>query len=138
MKNLFIPYVIAKKLKEKDFDVNCIASYDEHKDNKLFYCDTEIINAFGGFTSKLIYRKDNYPCVLAPMYQQVIDWFRLKYNLHIEIQIDKTCEPKYCYEIYHYKDFGNWKLVSKRPEMFLHLNYYDNLNEAIKEAITLI
>jgi hypothetical protein len=76
--------------------------------------------------------------VPAPMFQQVLDWFREKYNLHILIETDMTCEPKYCYEIYKYSDFGNWKLVSKRPEMFLHLNYYDNLNDAIKESIQLI
>jgi hypothetical protein len=134
MKKSFVPFGIANKLKEKKFDEPCVC----------FYKDDEILKAvdqhwgcsISGICKHHGYKIDDL--VLAPIYQQVIDWLREKHNIHIIEQLDMTCDPKYCYEIYKYEYFGNWTLVSKRPDMFLYLDPIKNLNAAIEEALELI
>jgi len=138
MKKLFVPFEIACLLKNKNFNKKCVAYYttnfitstlkyvNSKTDGKLMFC-----------------RNNKFPPlydqnISAPIHQQVIDWLKEKHNLYIIEQIDMTCEPKYCYEIYKYEDFGNWTLVSKRPDMFLYSNSINNLDSAIKEALTLI
>jgi hypothetical protein len=144
MKKQFVSYVNALKLKQLGFTEKCFGLYKI--DNYGGTIENPVLISVGGHWGSGInistIDSKNYSIseseAPAPFFQQVLDWFREKHNLHILIETDMTCEPKYCYEIYKYSDFGNWKLVSKRPEMFLYLNYHDNLNEAIKEAIKLI
>ena len=70
-----------------------------------------------------------------PTQEQVINWLREARNIFIEIQIDRTTDPKFCYEIFKYTDFGNWELISKRPEMFLTLDWHKNIEDALQEAL---
>lgn len=126
MKELFVQLTLANKLKEKGFKKSCFGFYPNDENPCIQLCSID--HKFGWW--------DDY--ISAPLYQQVIDWLREKHNLYIIEQLDMTCDPKYCYEIYRYEDFGNWTLVSKRPDMFLYLNPIENLNAAIMEALTLI
>jgi hypothetical protein len=41
--------------------------------------------------------------VRAPTFSQAFRWFREKYNLFHEINVDKTTEPKFAYTIIEYE-----------------------------------
>lgn len=73
MKKLFVSYEIAKLLKEKGFNESCIAYYETKV--TLNFLDTH----FGAIIPT---NKDGFG-VDAPLFQQVIDWFREKHNIRI-------------------------------------------------------
>ena len=74
MKKQFVTYEIALKLKELGFDEECLGYYTINNKGLLYPYNMH----------KYIYRKD-FLCV-APLWQQVIDWLREKYNLYISIE----------------------------------------------------
>lgn len=77
----FIPYEIAKKLKEKDFDEPCIAYYHIYEDeidsiNSLEYAyDWDFYNS-----------KNKYRCG-APTISQVLKWLKDKKYIDTEIHL---------------------------------------------------
>lgn len=83
MENQFVSYEIALKLKEIGFDEPVFATFNYENKPKLR-------EDFIKVSSKL----------KAPLWQQVIDWFREKYDIHI------TVEPLY------------------RPQRFTQIKYY--------------
>lgn len=81
MKNQFVTYEIALKLKELGFDAKCFMIFNEDKELE------ECINVN---TCKLHLKDYNnfkgLPNIIsAPLWQQVIDWLIEKYNIHIYI-----------------------------------------------------
>lgn len=116
MKHLFVPYEIALKLKEKGFDEPCFKVYD----NQSFLQEEEVMD-------ELKLEK-----ILAPLYQQVIDWFREKHNLLIYAVPFKD----------HAADVNdplewNWTIHNKDVGRGLN-DYYEALTKAIREALKLI
>ena len=90
MKNQFCSYEIAKQLKELGFDEKCIASYYTNikENNTAKYDVRKKLNAsfdYNAFIdeddSGYIRNSDKEYYISAPLWQQVIDWFREKYNL---------------------------------------------------------
>jgi hypothetical protein len=81
MKEQFVTYEIAIKLKEKGFDEPCISKYEENYLCQDFSFD--ICNDDTWITNSKLHSKDKY-CA-APLWQQVIDWLREKRNIHIVI-----------------------------------------------------
>lgn len=79
MKELFVNYEIALKLKQLKFDKPCFAYYevsDKLKDGyRLRYVEHEDTNPLHQSI-----KNDN---ILAPIYQQVVDWFLSKHNIYI-------------------------------------------------------
>jgi hypothetical protein len=130
MKKLFLPYELAVIAKEKGFDESCLGEYLKFREPK------EII--FTNPTNKL-YATSN--SILAPLYQQIIDWFREKYKIHI--QIERVSDQNLLY----YKCFLNinghnsYAIESKNNpshSMFAYPDYYSAMNAAITEAFKLI
>lgn len=76
MNKLFVPYYIAVKLRKKGFNEDCLAYYlvGVGPDNRIAL---EI-----GIDNDLETLIERVP---APLYQQVIDWFREKHKIFIEI-----------------------------------------------------
>lgn len=74
MKEQFCSYEIALKLKELGFDEPCFGSYFS---NKSLWIEDEI--DFTALPQGVEYSFD------APLWQQVEQWFRDKYNIHITI-----------------------------------------------------
>lgn len=78
MKHLFAPYELAKLAKEKGFNDECLRCYDngELQDFKHFRAIA--------WTSGVV-QNDNLVdgLVSAPLYQQLIDWFREEHNTKI-------------------------------------------------------
>lgn len=71
----------------------------------------------------------------APEQLTILDWLREKHNIFIEFQIDKTTDPKFCYQIWKYEDFGNWEEI-KVSVFGLTIDYNRNIEDAIVDALT--
>lgn len=152
MKHLFVPYNLALKLKEKGFDEPCITKFETYIDKTKLYpvlgtlgLNTPYENEYHGYDQKIINDTEKHwvftgyknsvldhgnSIVTAPLYQQVIDWFRDKYNL--------VLEASYSYSLRNYQS----KIVKSNGQGWvffeIHDNYYEALDEAIEEALKLI
>lgn len=116
MKKLFVPYDIALTLKEKGFNEQCLDFYS-NENNCLFYNDK--IN------------EDNIHIgqgLAAPIYQQVVDWFREKHNIIINIDYDSK---EYFY-IFTFINNDDIRVLDRLS------SYYNAYEKAIKEALKLI
>lgn len=133
MKHLFVPYKLALKLKEKGFDERCIIYYNEG----MLQLDSS--NTMFGWRNKDFeepYMKDRER-IPAPLYQQIVDWFREKHGIVVSIQRAIQIEPElYGYQI-NYGDAGDGGMMEMQ-QIELELSYYEALNKAIEEAIKLI
>jgi hypothetical protein len=116
MKHLFVPYEIAKQLKEKGFDEPCLAIY---RDRLNDFGVTLISNGIkiAQSSNTLYYDSNEEMICLAPLYQQVIDWLRLEKKILVAER----------WEGWKYGDF-NWG-------WFI---YCETKEEAITEALKLI
>lgn len=73
MKEQFVPYEIANILIDKGFNENCLGYY-ESRDNMLICRDTSF------------YELEKYNLgILAPLWQQVIDWLESKHGVVINV-----------------------------------------------------
>jgi hypothetical protein len=114
MKHLFVPYDIAKLLWDKG-------------------CKLEAY--FGGWdgNQKWYWHPDSDITLDAPLYQQVVDWFREKHKIKVEVRL-----------------YGNSFQQSYVPAIIEGLNpnrtkelqsfgdYYEALTEAINQALNII
>lgn len=122
MNKLFVPYELALLAKEKGFDECCIAIYHSKVNNP----------------EPVIWQGTNSTCVnkllnaaiTAPLYQQLVDWFREKHSICIGNVGDKV--------------HGFSPYISKNSTIVYALwsplipNYYDSFNRALEEAFKLI
>lgn len=128
MKKLFVPYEIALKLKQLNFDEECIALFD--KDGEISGVEyIDIIHLNGIRQKDLTY---HYP-TLAPLYQQVIDWFREKHNCSVGVTsvFENSCIG--CSKISSFLPHCNVDYYDEE-----HDDYYRCLNFAILKAINII
>jgi len=141
MKNLFVSYDIAKLLKDIQFDVSCIARYTKDSEQNIFYLSASELS-FDLVSSKLLYGKllnynagfyDEEGTISAPLYQQVIDWFRDKHNIEILICDEGENELGVEYS-YYLNSLNNHKTIKTE---ICEDNYYEALDKAIKETIKL-
>ena len=85
----FVPFEIAKTLKEKGFKEECLAYYT--KDSGFYYntsYGSDVENAFKSFNSR-----PNHICgkrIDAPTISQVLKWLREEKKLFIEISCNYT------------------------------------------------
>ena len=56
-------------------------------------------------------------------------------DVYIEIQIDHTTAPKFCFEVWKYEDFGNWSRLDVREKFFLYLTEEKCLIDALKISL---
>jgi hypothetical protein len=137
MTHLFVPYDIALILKNKGFDEICFRAYRNTDGEKLLMATSEWTNSGNGHYEKV----EGY-CA-APLYQQVIDWFREVHKIHILIWsfdhgYDMNREHRYV-PIIDYDLFKALKPSQYPPEpKEEYTDYYEALTAAINHAITLI
>ncbi len=113
MKYLFVPYEIAKQLKEKGFDIECLGYINE--EGKTYLFDLKPLANWG------LEHNPKYKGILSPLYQQVIDWLREKSVKIVE-------NPNFEYEIWLRNVEGLYEVKFD----------YMPLNVAIEEALKLI
>lgn len=141
MKEQFVTYEIALKLKELGFNEKCLASYytdDERNYDKgdIYDCRRKLSSSIDfdpfkeEFDNFYINSNETY-YVSAPLWQQVIDWFREKFKYHIEIQSpDYQNENDFYWTIHVVKKIGVFGDGSSD-------NYYEAREQAILKAIEL-
>lgn len=119
MKHLFISQELALKLKEKKFNEPCLGYYG--------IWSTEL--QFPVYAGELENWNTIENLCSAPLYQQVIDWFREKHNISIELHWQQGSQGwSYCYGY----NAGDWFFPKETYK------YYEALTKAIEEAIKLI
>ena len=116
MEKEFVTYEIALALKELGFDEPCLAYFE---DKELMH---GMLNNLG---------KRRY--LVSPLWQQVIDWFRIKYNWLIVVDVANSNE--YYAAIREYDEIG--AIISKIPYKIYSI-YEEAREQAILKAIKLI
>ncbi len=120
MQHLFLPYNLALIAKEKGFNEPCLGVYDkEHRNHSLHLLYTSSYKKFEEMYS-----------LHAPLYQQIIDWFREKHNIHISVKSDLARSTAYQYIIETHSVLNKYGNLGN--------SYYEALNKAIEEAFKLI
>lgn len=120
IKDLFAPYEIAVMAKEKGFDERCLG----YKNSERFLYNYE----YDWFTND---KQKLTDFIAAPLYQQIVDWFRDKHKIHLAVYPIKN------------KWDGDIRIitgnVNSSPYSFSGCSsYYEAFNKAIEEAFKLI
>lgn len=121
MKHLFIPYELAVIAKEKGFNGPCCALYNPNLLNDSIWTTTNS-------NIDLLTNNKKIVCA-APLYQQIVDWFREKHSISILVEIGE--------HEFSYKLFNN-KKDKMLPVASFNGTYYEALNKAIEVAFKLI
>lgn len=119
MEKEFIPYEEALALKELGFDEPCLCYYLKVDGNRKIHLVKQDLE-FQGY---------NY--ILAPLYQQSFRWFREKYNLHSQIEIDS--EEKWTFSIYNLLNLNSLGIYGDQFE-----TYKEAELECLKKLIEII
>jgi len=143
MKEQFVPYEIAKDLKDKGYDQPCFGVYGynmsgyESKSARERLVQIQEISLTEGYTLEFEDLRNSKigEDTSAPLLQETIDWFEAK-GIMITIEIDQTSNPKYCFSIQKYTDPYNWGPY--QASEWLYLTRREATIEAIKEANKLI
>lgn len=126
MKHLFVPYELALLAKEKGFPQHIgsgLAAYDKTEDG------TEWLHTGGAYPVGLL---------VAPLYQQLIDWFREKHLiiitplLYSEKHAYISPDPNFIFE------FAISDHVNGNSSIAKNKDYYESFNKALTEAFKLI
>ena len=137
MKKQFVTYEIALKLKELDFDKECLAWFDE---NKKIQIASDVYKKWTSkpLTNLNIIKVFNIDCITAPLYQQVTDWFREKHNIHIEIELtDNTMQFYYQYCIVDSKnrECHDEDMIDQATRIYNYNERFNTYEEAREQAI---
>lgn len=114
----FVSYELALELKKLGFKRECLAYYD---DDKVCRWSSSI-----DYTSSLIKMYPDY--VLAPIYQDVFDWFR-ENNIEVYFFKNEADPREQCFKV----EYGNWDLLSEKG----YINIKELREEAIKAMIVI-
>ena len=112
MKEDFVEYDIAVKLKEKGFNDECNAYYEPLK-----HC----LNFSRVFKTNSL--AENYNCIAAPTVSQVLKWLRDKKKIFVAINIG------YCYESDEIPFPTNFKMKPILKGYYYGIWELDNLND---------
>lgn len=132
MKHLFVPFNLAEALEKKEFNEEC-----------LKYCITKYIYPFrpGDLRDEAL----KGVTIKAPLYQQVIDWFREKHGIWVNADLlpnIKKYAPTFVPLSMTPKDYKNsWDYHVARRKYSTNdrfEDYYKCLDKAIEEALKLI
>ena len=121
MKEQFVTYEIALKLKELGFDEECFGRYEgadyyleKWNEVKLEPTHTTSQNTF------------SWQLASAPLWQQVIDWIREKYGIHIELDFGLgwgygfiPVGTELTYNWNHFEDDHKWSYYEAREQAIL-------------------
>lgn len=131
MKNLFLPYELSKTLKRKGFNEPCIA----YKWDDTYIHSQGIVANFENFhwTIRDLHNHNESPTRISiPLYQQVIDWFRIEHKLFVSVEIGTQEYSYFIYDIRRNESATGTKSLSYNGE------YYEAMDKAIEEALRLI
>lgn len=82
MEKLFIPYKLAAIAKEKGFNERCFGFWAGNPNNENYVYKLNICE------NNWHQHVNNKTAISAPLYQQIVDWFRKKHDLVINVERD--------------------------------------------------
>jgi len=132
MKEQFVTYDIALKLKELGFDEECLCTYGKSDKRFMRNPGTNMIdepvedNPYYWQNSKV-----HESVICAPLWQQVIDWFREANNLQVEI-LWRGDMSMFCYKI------GRFRYASHEFSEIDYRQFEEAREQAILKALILI
>ena len=143
MKEQFVTYEIALKLKELGFDEECFAIFFRtilNNGRTVNYISDDWESPF--YKNRTNSESNSIDIVSAPLWQQVVDWFLKKKHLYIDITFKEVKGPKIeginsvylDIEIYSIFDGDAWK---KYRFSEISDDYYYAREQAILKAIEL-
>lgn len=164
MKEQFVPYEIAIKLKEKGFIDECMAYYEisltaqENEEDGFsgpFGWKKGEVNFNKGYfvnNSLFDFSNENWLMCAAPLWQQVIDWLSNTHNIEVDAlrytysggvykgkcymwYVDQY-DPKYNHELE--EDDSHWILNERKSQGFDFKSKQEAIQAGIIEALTLI
>lgn len=125
MKHLFVPYAIALLLKEKGFNEPCLTYWFTTNHDTTPQLREKDIMDLKGWTNG--YLDSN---TIAPLYQQVVDWFREKHEIEVGSPVAQLEKGEFGRAI-------GWVRVEDENKQ-IYPTYYAALEAAINHAITLL
>ena len=132
MKEQFVTYEIALKLKELGFDEECLAMYSFAYDNKtpdLIGCQCYFIDGTeGGLWND---DTDDSTSAVSPTWQQTMDWLREIHHVNIRIDLFKKGWA------WNWTNLGGWNKIYPSEQTF-YKTYKKCREQAILEAMELI
>lgn len=133
MKNLFVPYELAFKLSEKGFNDKCIGFFrDERLIFPVITGDHLVDNEFFKGLPLMI---------AAPLFEQVINWFRIRHNIYIAVLPYREDSELCWYYIIVEDDEQLSDILLNEGDLNAssnYKNYEDALLEGIKAGLNLI
>lgn len=122
----FIPFDIAKLIKDKSFNLRCLAYYDN--DGGLYYFEN--LN----FISNPQLKEWQIP---APTYTDVVLWFRQTHKIKIDVcHASSNGSETFTLWKWNYDNvIGKWQRIGHIGSYY---DYFETLNKAILEAIKLL
>lgn len=145
----FVTYKIALKLKELGFNEECLAFSYIDKQIRWYYEEWDKLSTsnFGFIRNSIIdeygrFEEDEFgnieEIVAIPLYSQVIDWFREKHNIHIEIELtDNTMQFYYQYCIVDSKnrEHHDEDMIDQATRIYNYNEKFNTFYEAREQAI---
>ncbi len=129
MKHLFVPSKLALLAKKKGFDEKCLAAYYPIQNNELrSYEQGDLMDLKGYKPSDF----NSEHLLSAPLYQQLVDWFREKHNLHISID---SVGGNWYFSLHKFDAMETKQLTET---LIRCIYYYENYDDAITEAFNYI
>lgn len=68
-----------------------------------------------------------------PSYEEAFEFFEKEFDLYIEVVVDRTLEPKFCYSIYLYRESHGWDVLNFISDLFY--TRAEAKKECLKELI---
>lgn len=134
MNHLFANYELSLLAKEKGFNEDCLAYYKSSKNL--------VIDGINSSNKDIFFFQPER--TTAPLYSQLVDWFREKHNILINV----ICYTKRFKEEMGMKEQYDWGVLIDKPNITIQeenkassgyeSDYYIALNKAIQEAFKLI
>ena len=133
MQEQFVTYEIALSLKELGFNEPCLACYTFPIKSELPILTGHYTNEFKKYYNFKLKEKN----ITVPLWQQCLDWFREKHDIHIVITVNPYSEIK---EVNGYKIYTNINstLVCVSNQELQTWSYYMAREQAILKVIDII
>ncbi len=134
VESLFCPYEQALKLKELEFDEECLASYHN---TKIIGYEKEYWLVLNEDSDQFL--ESTFICK-APLWQQAFDWFREKHNLEASIQrMPPEVYGKGKGDIKNYLLYIWAENLNPRGQQTLHFDTYEEAEfECLKKLIEIV
>jgi len=124
MKEQFVPFHLAVKMKELGFNETCAGGYDYSSENK----DPEFkLLIFSTNNDKEWYDKRKQ--IPSPLWQQAFDWFRLNHDMTVTINLHLHYYKGDIFETY----YGQYMKSNASTKMLTKLE--DNYNVAREKTL---